>query len=71
MEKLIIYQQENGILAEVFPTGALPLKETAEQIVPTGVKYKFINYADLPKDLTFRDAWEYDFDQNGHDGVGA
>tara|TARA_R100000808_G_scaffold6259_1_gene18707 strand:- start:550 stop:762 length:213 start_codon:yes stop_codon:yes gene_type:complete len=70
MEKLIIYQQDNGILAEVFPTGALSLKETAEQIVPTGVKYKFINYTDLPKDQTFRDAWEFDFSKDS-DGVGA
>lgn len=68
--KTIIYPNETGITV-LFPTGELPLKETALKDVPTGVKYKIIDNSDLPKDFEFRDAWEYDFDKNGHDGVGA
>ena len=69
MRKVIIYPKETGIV-EIFPTGALSIEETALKDVPTGVKYKIIDFSDLPTDLTFRNAWEYDF-TNSFDGVGA
>ena len=69
MRKVIIYPKETGIV-EIFPTGALSLEETALKDVPTGVKYKIIDFSDLPTDLTFRNAWEYDFTTD-FDGVGA
>ena len=56
MRKVIIYPKETGIV-EIFPTGALSLEETALKDVPTGVKYKIIDFSDLPTDLTFRNAW--------------
>ena len=68
--KIIIFPNEIGI-ALMFPTGELSLEETAKKDVPTGVKYKIIDHTDLPKEPDFRNAWEYDFDKNGHDGVGA
>jgi len=68
--KKIIYPQETGI-AVITSTGELSLEETALKDVPTGVKYKIIDVSDLPTDRDFRGAWEYDFDKNGHDGVGA
>tara|TARA_R100000353_G_scaffold3939_1_gene5988 strand:- start:437 stop:649 length:213 start_codon:yes stop_codon:yes gene_type:complete len=69
--KKIIYPNENGFIIVLNPTGQLSLEETAKKDVPTGVKYKIINASDLPSDYEFLNAWEYDFDKNGHDGVGA
>ena len=69
MNQLIIYPTDVGI-TEIFPTGALSIEDTALKDVPTGVKFKIINVSDLPSDLTFRDAWEYDFSKD-YDGVGA
>ena len=70
MNKLIIYPGETGVVI-LFPTGELSLEATALKDVPSGVKYKIIERTDLPEDRSFRNAWEYDFDKNGHDGVGA
>ncbi len=70
MNRKIIYPNETGI-AVITPSGELSVEETALKIVPTGVKYKIIEQKDLPEDRTFRNAWEYDFDKNEHDGVGA
>jgi hypothetical protein len=67
--KTIIYPNETGITL-LFPTGELPLEETALKDVPTGVKYKIIDHTDLPKEPDFRDAWEFDFSKD-FDGVGA
>ena len=69
MNQIIIYPTDVGI-TEIFPTGALSIEDTALKDVPTGVKFKIINVSDLPSDLTFRDAWEYDFSKD-YDGVGA
>ena len=69
MEKIIIYSHQNGV-AVMTPTGELSIEETAKKDVPTGIKYKIINSSDLPDDYEFFGAWEYDFDKNGHDGVG-
>jgi len=66
----IIYPTETGI-AVITPSGDLSVEETALKDVPTGVKYKIIDASDLPQERDFRNAWEYDFDKNGHDGVGA
>ena len=68
--KKIIFPNEIGI-AIVHPTSEVSFEQTALRCVPTGVKYKIIDHTDLPADRDFRNAWEYDFDKNGHDGVGA
>ena len=68
MSKIIIFPTDLG-MSEIFPTGALSIEDTAKKDVPTGVKYKIINISDLPSDLTFRDAWEFDFTTD-FDGVG-
>ena len=68
--KKIIYPTETGI-SVITPTGDLLIEETALKDVPSGVKYKIIDVSDLPADRDFRNAWEYDFDKNGHDVVGA
>ena len=71
MDKRILYTNTDGGLSVVIPTGELSLEETALKDVPTGVRYKIIDVSDLPADRDFRNAWEYDFDKTGHDGVGA
>ena len=71
MDKRILYTNTDGGLSVITPSGELSLEETALKDVPTGVKYKIIDVSDLPADRDFRNAWEYDFDKNGHDGVGA
>tara|TARA_R100000234_G_C4927530_1_gene146949 strand:+ start:322 stop:537 length:216 start_codon:yes stop_codon:yes gene_type:complete len=68
--KIIIYPQEKGI-AVIYPTGEILLEETALKDVPSGVKFKILDVSDLPTDRDFRNAWEYDFDKNKYDGVGA
>tara|TARA_R100001198_G_C5027877_1_gene95080 strand:- start:221 stop:427 length:207 start_codon:yes stop_codon:yes gene_type:complete len=67
--KKIIYPTENGI-SVLTPTGELSLEKTALKDVPTGVKYKIIEDTDLPKDRSFRNAWDFDFSKD-FDGVGA
>ena len=69
MEKKIIYQKGESI-SVIHPTGLLPIEATAKKSVPFGVKYKIIDASDLPKDRTFRGAWEFDFTKDS-DGVGA
>ena len=72
MNKVIIYTNpELGNVVVVVPTGVNSVEDTALKDVPTGVKYKILDASDLPNDDTFFNAWEYDFDKNGHDGVGA
>lgn len=69
MNQRIIYPNQTGI-AVILPTGELSIEETALMCVPAGVKYKIIDASDLPKDQTFRNAWEFDFSKDS-DGVGA
>ena len=68
--KKIIYPNKNGSISVMSPSGELSDEETAKKDVPTGVKYKIIDASDLPDDYEFFNAWEYNFDKNGHDGVG-
>ena len=46
------------------------MEELAQKDVPTGLKYKIVEYSDIPSDRTFRDAWEVD-EAELTDGVGA
>jgi len=46
------------------------IEEIAKKDVPTGLKYKIIDDADLPTDESFRDAWTVD-ESDLTDGVGA
>ena len=40
---------------------SLTYEEGAKKDVPKGLKYKIVNEAELPSDLSFIDAWEDDF----------
>lgn len=54
MDERILFKNSNGGLSVMTPTGVLSVKETALQDVPTGVKFKIINFSELPSDITFR-----------------
>lgn len=61
MNQLIIYPTDEGGVAVLFPAFecGLTIEEIAAKDVPQGKSYKIIDAADIPTDLTFRDAWEY------------
>ena len=70
MTKRILFQNLDGGISVITPSGVLSVEETAKKSVPTGVKYKIIDVSDLPQERDFRNAWEYDF-TDSFDGVGA
>lgn len=71
---VIIYKQDNGVVAIIRPTGeALALhgiEAIAQKDVPAGKPYKIIDAADVPTDRTQRNSWTVD-DTDLTDGVGA
>ena len=71
MTQAIIYPQDNGSICLVMPTGELPIEDVAQKDVPAGVPYKIVNYADIPEDHTFFNAWEADFSNPDGHGIGA
>jgi hypothetical protein len=59
VSKVIIWMQDNGVLAVTHPADncGLTVEEIAKKDLPTGTKYKIINSNDLPAWDEFRDAW--------------
>lgn len=74
MNKVIIYTQDNGVVAIIRPTAdALALygiEAIAAKDVPAGKPYKIIDASDIPTDRSQRNAWTVD-EANLTDGVGA
>lgn len=74
MKQLIIYKQDNGVIAIVRPTEeALALygiEVIAQKDVPVGKPYKIIDSSLVPTDRAQRNAWTVD-DADLTDGVGA
>ena len=68
MNQRIIYQNNEGGVSILIPTGEIAIEEVARKDVPAGVAYKIVDVSDIPTDRTFRDAWEADF--TNPDGVG-
>lgn len=70
----IIYKQDNGVVAVIYPTqeaiDALGIEAIAAKDVPTGKPYKIIDSADLPADRSQRNGWTVD-EADLTDGVGA
>lgn len=70
----IIYKNESGGVSILHPTeealSFMAIDEIAKKDVPTGVKYKIVEDAEVPTDRTFRDAWTVD-EATLTDGVGA
>jgi hypothetical protein len=63
MTQVIIYNQDNGVVAVIIPTPEYLADHTIEELaakdVPAGKPFKIVDVADIPEDRTFRDAWEY------------
>ena len=73
----IIYQNSEGGVSVIIPTGELSIEEVAAKDVPEGVAYEIVEDDAIPSDRFFRGAWvangaavEVDLDQAksiGHD----
>lgn len=74
MNNVIIYQQDDGSVAVIYPIAEYIKKygidAIAKKDVPAGKPYKIINAADLPTDRSKRDAWTVDI-ADLTDGVGG
>lgn len=74
MTKVIIYKQDNGVVAIIRPTSeALALygiEAIAQKDVPAGKPYKIIDAGEIPADRSQRNIWTVD-DADLTDGVGA
>ena len=53
----IIYQNQEGGVSVIHPTGELSIEETAAKDVPAGVAYEIVEDDAIPSDRTFRNAW--------------
>ena len=73
MSQVIIYNQENGVVAVIHPAPealeAYGIEAIAAKDVPTGLPYKIIDASELPPDRSERMAWTVD-DVDLTDGVG-
>ena len=53
----IIYQNSEGGVSVIIPTGELPIEEVAAKDVPEGVVYEIVEDDAIPADRFFRNAW--------------
>ena len=74
MEKVILYKQDNGVVAIIHPTeealSRYPIDMIAQKDVPAGRPYRIVNASEIPTDRSQRNAWTVD-DAALTDGVGA
>jgi hypothetical protein len=74
MTQVIIYKQDNGVVAVIIPTAeALEqhgIQAIAIKDVPAGKPFKIIDAADIPSDRSERDAWTVD-EADLTDGIGG
>ena len=68
MNKRIIYQNNDGGVSIIIPTGEISVEEVAKKDVPAGTPYKIVDVSEIPEDRTFRNAWEFNI--TDPDGVG-
>ena len=53
----IIYQNAEGGVSIIIPTGELSIEEVAAKDVPEGVAYEIVEDDAIPSDRFFRNAW--------------
>ena len=53
----IIYQNNEGGISVIHPTGELSIEEVAAKDVPQGVAYEIVEDDAIPGDRFFRNAW--------------
>ena len=56
-DQRIIYQNAEGGVSVIIPSGELPIEEVAKKDVPEGVPYEIVTTDAIPSDRTFRNAW--------------
>jgi len=65
----IIYSKDNKacvvspskrFLSTLTGTETEKMEHLANKLIPTNTKYEIVNEEDLPSDLTFTNAWEYE-----------
>jgi hypothetical protein len=73
MSQRVIFPNDNGGISILIPAPEYlkdhSIIEIATKDVPAGKPYKIIDVSDVPKDGTFRSAWEADFSKP--DGYGG
>jgi hypothetical protein len=57
MSQRIIYQNSEGGVSVIIPTGEVPIEDVIAKDVPAGVEYSVVDENDLPSDRYFREAW--------------
>jgi hypothetical protein len=74
MNQVILYKQDNGVVAIIRPTEETLQRYGIEAIalkdVPAGKPYKIVDASEIPTDRSQRNAWTVD-DADLTDGVGA
>jgi len=74
MTQLIIYKQDNGVVAIIRPTeealAVYGIEAIAQKDVPAGKPYKIVDANEIPTDRSQRNAWTVDV-ADLTDGVGA
>jgi len=60
-DKVIVYTQDNGIVAILYPTDncGLTLEQIQAKDVPSGKTSYIIDATDVPTDRSFRNSWTY------------
>ena len=58
MAQKIVYEQENGVIAVVHPTGELTIEKVAQSVVPNGTPYEIVDESIIPTERTFRGSWK-------------
>lgn len=66
----ILYQNEQGGLSILIPSGLISVAECARKDVPAGKPYFIVEDSVVPSDRSFRDAWEVDFSSPDGTGIG-
>ncbi len=64
MNPVILYNQDNGVVAIIRPTeealAIYGIEAIAAKDVPAGKPYKIVDASEIPADRTFRNAWAID-----------
>ena len=51
MEKVVLYPNDSGGIAIVFPTGEVAVEDVAKRDIPKGKPFKYMAIDDLPQNL--------------------
>ena len=67
----ILFQNIEGGLSVIHPTGATPVEDLCHKCIPAGTPYLIVEDDVIPSDRSFRNAWEADFSNPDGYGIGA